>query len=184
MTLTQRVTLSAPGMREGTSRARRSSTPVVPLWVVKVRGSSPRRPVMVMLIGFTVVLLVRWPGGLAALVAARDCGALPGGQVSAPGIGRGRNRAARTAKMFCPRHEEKDSAGVAGSTTAAVSKRSLAGRISGPVAGPTARRRLTKPGRDNRRTGPISGQDSYGTRNSEGPSITSAGGSSVAHSPL
>ena len=59
ITLTQRVTLSAPGSGRDLEGASRSSTPVVPVWVVKVRGSSPRRPVMVMLIGFTVVLLVR-----------------------------------------------------------------------------------------------------------------------------
>ena len=49
--------------------------------------------------------------------------------------------------MFCRGTKER-SAGVAGSKIAAVSKRSLGGRISGPVEEPTARRRLTKPGRD------------------------------------
>jgi hypothetical protein len=49
--------------------------------------------------------------------------------------------------MFCRGTKER-SAGVAGSKIAADSKRSLVGRISGPVEEPTARRRLTKPGRD------------------------------------
>jgi len=50
--------------------------------------------------------------------------------------------------MFCPRHKE-DCAGEAGTSTAADGKRSLGGRMSGPVAEPTARRRLIKPGWDN-----------------------------------
>jgi hypothetical protein len=50
--------------------------------------------------------------------------------------------------MFCPRHKE-NCAGEAGTSTAADSKRSLGGWMSGPVAEPTARRRLIKPGWDN-----------------------------------
>jgi hypothetical protein len=49
--------------------------------------------------------------------------------------------------MFCPRHNE-NCAGEAGTSIAADSKRSLGGRMSGLVAEPTARRRLTKPGMD------------------------------------
>ena len=44
--------------RPGRSMARRSSTPAVPSWVVKLRGSSPRRPVTVTVMGFTGFLLV------------------------------------------------------------------------------------------------------------------------------
>jgi hypothetical protein len=49
--------------------------------------------------------------------------------------------------MFCPR-KKSGSAGVAGTMNPRISKRSLTGRISGPVAGTTARRKLTKPGRN------------------------------------
>src|ERR1017187_2335546 len=73
VTFTQRVMLS-PEPRAGMSRARRSSTPSVPSRVVKLRGSSPRRPVTVTVIGFMGFLLVRCPEGTAALVAAWGLG--------------------------------------------------------------------------------------------------------------
>ena len=81
LTLTQRVMFSPP-VRDGRSMARRSSTPAVPSWVVKLRGSSPSQPVTVTVMGFTVP-----PGGCREdrprWWRPGDCGALPGGQVAA-----------------------------------------------------------------------------------------------------
>ena len=81
---------------------------MVPLWVVKVRGSSPRRPVMVMWIGFTVVLLVRWPGGLAALVAARGLRGPSRRSVVRAAYRAGPQPGSPASQDVLPRHERKE----------------------------------------------------------------------------
>ena len=109
VTFTHRVMPSPPGTREGRSRASRSSTPVVPSRVVKVRGSSPRRPVTVTVIGFMGFL----PGAVTGR-AGRPGGG-PGlrgpsrrSDVRAARKGNG-NRPAGLAKMFPsgPKKEER-----------------------------------------------------------------------------
>jgi hypothetical protein len=64
-----------------------------------------------------------------------------------------------TGKMFCPRPEERTAPTQPAPRQPRTSKRSLPGRISGPVADTTARRRLTKAGRDK-----LSPQGSAGQR--------------------
>ena len=135
-------------VRPGTSTARRSSAPAVPSRVVKVRGSSPRRPVTVMAMGF---MASPWcgPGEPAALVAARglrcpsrrsgardaDAGArIPGG----PG-----------APRCFPAAKEGSAGGAGPIRVAAAGERSVAARVSAAKARlrePRRRRKLTSPG--------------------------------------
>ena len=107
-----------------------------------------------MLIGFMASPWCGGPGGPAASGGGLGCGALPGGQVSAPRIGRARPPGSPARQDVLPAARKAGSAGVARRKKARPrgGKRSLPGRISGPVAGPAARRRLTEAGKgDNRR---------------------------------
>src|ERR1017187_3171393 len=126
VTLTQRVMLS-PEPRAGMSRARRSSTPSVPSRVVKLRGSSPRRPVTVTLIGFMGFLLVRGPGGSAALVAAWGLGG-PSRRSGGSAVQEGpAHRPAGRPRCF-PAGTRRGSAGAAGTRRPRPGERSLAAR--------------------------------------------------------
>ena len=155
VTLTQRVMLSPPGVREGRSRASRSSTPGVPSRVVNGRGSSPRRPVTVM--ADRVHGYSPWwacpgeagrPGGgpgTAGPFPAVRCQRREGAGPSA-----GRPGGAR---CFPSGHQRKDCAGVAGTTNGPrlgekICAPSVASAARGRLREPTQRRKLTSRDRD------------------------------------
>ena len=163
VTFTHRVMPSPPGMREGRSRARRSSTPCVPSRVVKVRGSSPRRPVTVTLIGFMGFL----PGAVTGRAGR------PGG---GPGLwgpsrrsdaraaqGRDRPPGSPARQDVLPAAQEEGAPAQPAPESAAASAKDLwparSERSERPVAGPTAWRKLTRPGREQpqscRQCGPV-----------------------------